>query len=532
MASAASAAAATAASSSVSGAASAVRRLVLVGGGHGHVQVIKALNRSARPRNLRVTLIDLHESASYSGMVPGCVSRLYSPDQTLIRLRPLAEWAGVDFVRGEVVDVDPDGRRVYLGDEREDESGVVNKATTMTDEGRRCVEYDAISFDIGSTTRGLLDTPGAAERAIPTRPISELVRRIDDAESDLRKRLESGDDDGGAGGGRGEGKGEVVRVVVVGGGPAGVELAMAMRARWDPVVADHPRASLEIVLLDSGEELLPSESAPCRSALRSVLDRRGVTVVPSASVVGIGPDEIRLGGGRPPVPYTHCIWATGALSLPLVDVSMRRGGLAVTDRGWIRVNPSLQSISHPSVFAAGDCAEIEGLECGSRSPPKAGVYAVRSGPILIKNLTRYLGFKDDADNGDDRLIRYRPQGDFLKLLMCGDGSALGFRFGLPLEGKWVWEMKDAIDRGFMDLFDAINLPPPGAGGTLDTEQYDAMREKWERLSPGDAADLLRRTDDGVNYSTAWKALRDMTADEEYKDDVLAAMGVTTEAGTA
>jgi selenide,water dikinase len=65
-----------------------------------------------------------------------------------------------------------------------------------------------------------------------------------------------------------------------------------------------------------------------------------------------------------------------------------------------------------------------------KSPPKAGVYAVRSGPILITNLVRSL----IGDDGDNRLelVQYTPQDEFLKLLMCGDGTALGFRFGIPL----------------------------------------------------------------------------------------------------
>ena len=98
-----------------------------------------------------------------------------------------------------------------------------------------------------------------------------------------------------------------------------------------------------------------------------------------------------------------------------------------TERGWILVNKYLQSTSHPYVFAAGDCSEI----VSQRSPPKAGVYAVRAGPILIQNLMISLLSIDAADNTTE-LVEYIPQNDFLKLMMCGDGTALGFRFGLPM----------------------------------------------------------------------------------------------------
>ena len=96
------------------------------------------------------------------------------------------------------------------------------------------------------------------------------------------------------------------------------------------------------------------------------------------------------------------------------------------ERGWILVNEYLQSTSHPFVFAAGDCSEI----VNRKSPPKAGVYAVRSGPILIQNLMTSLSI--NAADGAIELVKYVPQDDFLKLMMCGDGTALGFRFGVPL----------------------------------------------------------------------------------------------------
>jgi len=193
----------------------------------------------------------------------------------------------------------------------------------------------------------------------------------------------------------------------------------------------------------------------------------------------------------------------------------------VTNRGWIVVNENLESISHPGVFAAGDCNEIQ--RNGVKSPPKAGVYAVRSGPVLIENLTRKLS--------GEKLVNYEPQSDFLKLLMCGDGKALGFRFGIPLFGKWVWELKDHIDVMFMRLFD-VNLLPKvdvdGKGGSgkgekksYDTKQYDAYEAGRERPSASSAAADLLRTDDDVDYLHNWSILKEMVQDDDYKRDVLA-----------
>ena len=474
-----------------------MQRLVLVGGGHGHVQVIKALNRLSRPASVRVTLIDPQESASYSGMVPGCVSKLYTPEQTLIHLRPLAEWASIDYMKRSVVDVDPEKRKIYLNNAGDG------------DDTTSCVEYDAISFDIGSATRGLDETPGAAEYTIPTRPISDLVKRIADEEEVLKVKLENGSwkkEDG-------------AHVVVVGGGAAGIELSLAMRARWNYLFVneDGSGSTLKVTLLDSGDELLPNETLPCRQALRKVLSDRNIDVQHQAQVQEITKDEVTLDSGQK-IPYSHIVWATGANRHPLAD-KLRERGIAVSDRGWIRVGPTLQSVSHPEIFAAGDCCTIEDLPDNKPSPPKAGVYAVRAGPILIENLTGYL-----AGKSQDALTKYNPQSDFLKLLMAGDGTALGFRFGLPLFGKWVWLLKDNIDVMFMDLFQAKNLPvldESKVGDNLDTSQYDAAEDIKPRLDPKEAAGLLLRTDDDVDFQAAWSVLRNMMKDEEYKNNVLA-----------
>jgi len=156
-----------------------MRKIVLVGGGHAHVQVIKSLNRDARPSDVHVTLIDKQAQASYSGMVPGCVSNLYSLDQVQIDVGPLAEWAGDEFICGTVVGMtyDNEGCGKYVTVEVTDDNGsVISKH----------VPFDVISFDIGSTTRGFTSVPGAREHAISTRPISELVLRVQREEDKLK----------------------------------------------------------------------------------------------------------------------------------------------------------------------------------------------------------------------------------------------------------------------------------------------------------------------------------------------------------
>lgn len=447
------------------------QHLVLIGGGHAHAQVIKALNQKSRPSHLKVTLIDAQRSAIYSGMVPGCVSKLYHLEQTMLHLEPLCEWAGIDFINDEVLDVDLENRCICMRNTAEQ------------------IVFDAVSLDIGSTSRGIDEIPGASAWTIPTRPISKLVDRIQEAQLEL---------------------GNEAHVVVVGGGAAGIELSMSILGRWKPILG----SDLRVTVLDSGPELVPNESMTCRTALLQILDQKGIDVLHNCHVKEITKDAALLGTGEQ-IPCTHCLWATGAAAQPLAHRLGTRG-LAVNQRGWIQVNQHLQSISHPFVFAAGDCSNIEGLLTGV-SPPKAGVYAVRAGPILIENLSAYLQGMP--------LIKYTPQDDFLKLIVCGDGKALGFRFGHPIYGRWVMQLKDHIDQMFMSLFKEENLPTLNNDkASYDTSQYDADTESDRLpLHPQKAAELLRRTDDDVDYVQAWNVLRDMTKVPDYQRQVLARM---------
>ncbi|KAL7485905.1 hypothetical protein ACHAW6_011502 [Cyclotella cf. meneghiniana] len=560
-----------------------LQRLVLVGGGHAHVQVIKALNARARPENVHVTLIDLQSFAFYSGMVPGCVAKLYTLDQVQIDLHSLANWAGTDFIRGKVVGITlPTPNSTFANQQKLLHVELTDHRAIVHIQD---VPFDVVSFDIGSTTRDFTTVPGACRYCISTRPISDLIRRIETEEARwIEKRYQN---DASSADSRSN---RETKVVVVGGGAAGIELILAMRARWENISTipkngdESPRKShLSITLLDSNDELMPGESIACRTALRRILEKYRIQVRHNLIVREVTSARVRVSSRsednndstwNEEIPYTHCIWATGAQGTSRAFVPSQNShqktqphskaisphhphaqpqahdlshtlheqcGLAVSkDRGgWILVNPHLQSISHPYIFAAGDCCEM----VSGKSPPKAGVYAVRSGPVLITNLVRALNGEDGGSRSE--LAKYTPQDDFLKLLMCGDGTALGFRFGIPLVsasigslirdtlgvsqrniffkyGKWVWNLKNHIDLMFMDLFNVNNLSKEEGQkkGDYDTTQYDAAISRPSPLNPEEAAKLLVRTDDAVDFQVSWNVLRDMIADDEYKEEVL------------
>ena len=127
-------------------------------------------------------------------------------------------------------------------------------------------------------------------------------------------------------------------------------------------------------------------------------------------------------------------------------------------------------------FAVGDCAVLRSWP----EIPKAGVYAVREGAVLVDNLR--------AAVSGARLRAYTPQRDFLALLNLGDGIGLGARNGLPFSGRWVARLKDRIDRRFMERF--VVLDAEGAEDTPFMREMPPMDES-EMVCGGCAAKRRR-----------------------------------------
>ena len=195
----------------------------------------------------------------------------------------------------------------------------------------------------------------------------------------------------------------------------------------------------------------------------------------------------------------------------------------------------MQTIFHEDIFAGGDCCTIEGLSDNKDPPPKAGVYAVRAGPILIENISKLLECYALSASGKDpkyKMKSYDPQNDFLKLIVCGDGSALGFRFGYPFYGNWVWHLKDYIDSKFMNMFDVSKLPDCSkqeniahadcSNRNYDTSQYDDQLLVFDlnQISPTTASRLLQQTNNELSPDLAWSILRNMTMYPDYRDEVI------------
>jgi selenide,water dikinase len=387
-----------------------LKDLVLLGGGHSHVAVLKRFGMRPIP-GVRVTLVTRGVDTPYSGMLPGLIAGHYTRDEAHIDLQVLARFAGARVIVAEATGLDLAHRAVRIGD-------------------RPPIRYDVLSIDIGSTPS--LEVPGAAEHAVPVKPIDRFLDRW----TDVCTRLAS------AAGPR--------RLAVVGGGAGGVELILAARHRLlalGMTTVDH-------ALFAASDRILPDHNASVRRRFERILGERGVTVHAGQPVVAVTPGVLHTAGGR-----THAVgevlWTTEAAAAPW----LRESGLEVDEGGFVRVTDALQSVSHPDVFAAGDIAAMV------RHPrPKSGVFAVRQGPPLARNLRRRrLGRP---------LRRYRPQRRFLSLISTGDRYAVASRGRLAFEGAWVWRWKDRIDRTFMRRYQELPEMPPAPAPAVPTGLAD------------------------------------------------------------
>jgi selenide,water dikinase len=248
-------------------------------------------------------------------------------------------------------------------------------------------------------------------------------------------------------------------VAVVGGGAGGVELVLSMQYRLRrelKALGRNPEA-MRFVLLTSSDTVLPTHNPGVRARFARVLRERHVEVHTRSAVVKVSPGCLHTQDGRT-FDADETLWVTQAGGPAWLQTT----GLTLNERGFIRVNEQLQTLTDPAVFAAGDIADFT-----DRPLEKAGVFAVRMGKPLAENLRRSLR--------GEPLKAYRPQRDWLSLISTGDQHAVASRGALGFAGDWVWRWKDHIDRSFMRKFTELpamapERPPADASLALSAEE--------------------------------------------------------------
>ncbi len=371
--------------------------LRLVGAGHSHIIVIKRLGMAPVP-GIRITLISDDTHAPYSGMLPGLIAGHYSFDDCHIDLRKLCQWAGVQFIRSTVKRLDPMTKNI-----------ICHQYPSL--------RYDLLSINIGSQP-ALNTIRGTLAHGYAVKPVKQFLNGwhqwIQSVYSSNRQ----------------------YHIVMVGGGAAGVEVLLAMHYKLCNTTPIHAR----FTLVCADKHLLQSHNKHAQKFFTHHCRTLGIEIITGKRVIASTANHLLL-DDHTSLNADFVAWAINAEA----QTWPMKSGLKCDGKGFIQVDRYLCSVSHPDIFAVGDSAAFMPTPL-----PKAGVYAVRQGPILAHNLI--------ATFQQQSLRPFKPQHRFLSLLTTGNRHAIASHGPLFASGKWVWRWKNHIDQAFMARFNPTPMP--------------------------------------------------------------------------
>ena len=386
--------------------------LVLVGGGHSHVQTLRRLMiKPAQRGKLRVTLIAREVHTPYSGMLPGRVAGLYASHEMHIDLARLCQAANVRLVLDEVVELDADAQRVVA------------------------CQHPPLGYDILSLNSGAC--PGFAgveveAPVVPVKPIGQFLCAWENILADVQDAIS---------------RGSSRSLVVVGAGAGGVELSLAISKALESM----REGVVSLHLVECSDEILPGHNDGVQRWAERQLTRAGIAILKGFQVTRVTAQGLVSDAGAV-LPAHHVLWTTGVSAPPF----LRQSGLELNAQGFVSVNEYLQSLSHENLFAAGDVAHLSG-----QPRPKSGVYAVRAGPWLTENLFRFASRKP--------LRPYKAQPRALAIIGDSRGSAVASKAGFYAAGKSIFALKQVIDRRFMKRFETPTMKEE----SLDSDSLDS-----------------------------------------------------------
>ncbi|MBY0270982.1 MAG: FAD-dependent oxidoreductase [Burkholderiales bacterium] len=363
------------------------KRLLLIGGGHSHIEVIRRFGLDPEP-GVALTLVSPHRHTAYSGMLPGYIAGHYRFGDCHIDLDALCRQAGADRIEAAAGSLDLAKRVARCGAGTEQ-------------------FFDVLSIDAGSVPV-LAPIPGADRHGIAIKPVAQFLQRWAVLLATARKAATD------------------MQIAIVGAGTAGIEVALAMQHR---IRNEGGRARFTVI--GDGPVILAAHPRGVQRRFAAIMATRGIALRLNTRVQAAEPGALVLPGNER-LAADEIIWMTGAAAPAWPRVS----GLQTDADGFIAVDRHLQSLSHAAVFAAGDVASMQ------HAPrPKSGVYAVRQGPPLAENLRRALR--------GALLIEYHPQARALALISTGDRHAVASYGPFVFGGAWVWRWKNYIDMAFM-----------------------------------------------------------------------------------
>ncbi len=363
-------------------------KIVFAGGGHAHLHSLIRTKELVR-RGFEVTLINPSPHLYYSGMATGVISGVYDPDEHRMDVRRLVQGGGGTFVEGRIEEIRAQDRQFVLQDGDE-------------------IPYDAASVCLGSEVpRNAFPQSGAG--VVRVKPV-EQTRGI-------RNRLLSLAGD------------RVPRILVVGGGVAGCEVAANTLALFDRLGLEG-----EVIIAERGDSLLAEAPKKAREQILRFLTAKGARILLDTPVASFGDGVAWTRDGRE-IPCDLPILAVGITPPDLLSAS----NLATGQDGGLWVDRNLRSVSDGRLFGGGDCVSYRG-----EALPKLGVFAVRQGPVLFHNLRAALE--------GEPLKPYKPQKRFLYILNLGDGTGLAIYGPLVWRGRLSFMLKHRIDEKFVSRY--------------------------------------------------------------------------------
>ena len=395
------------------------KNIVLVGGGHSHVHVLKRYGMHPQP-GIRLTLISKDILIPYSGMVPGLISQTYKYSEGHIDLRRLASFANARLIHSSATQLDLLQKLVHVAE-------------------RPPVKYDLLSLDIGSTPA--VPSVSGAEHALPIKPLDKFLTE----QEKIREEVIN--------------KKNTYNIVIIGGGAGGVELSLSLdqQLRRNNALLQKNPNHLTITIIESKSTLLPDFNSAARKNLLNHITKRKIISLTKSRVDIINSNSVKLNTGEV-LAADKTILVTNAQP----PNWLLNTGLALDNNGFVRIDDFLRSISHPEVYATGDIASMENYDL-----PKSGVYAVRQGPVLAENLRRVFIGKNPKP--------YRPQKQSLALITTGDNGAVAARGSLAVSGKWVWRWKDKIDRRWISNYQTLPEMTGHKNASNDISDIEKMR---------------------------------------------------------
>ncbi|WP_299484697.1 NAD(P)/FAD-dependent oxidoreductase [Acaryochloris sp. IP29b_bin.137] len=369
---------------------SAPPHIVIIGAGFGGLQTAISLGGSAA----QVTLIDRNNYHTFVPLLYQVATATLEPEWIALPIHKLLHrYKNVQFVQGNVEAVDLAARRVQT------------EQVTL--------QYDYLVLATGSQTH-FQGVPGAKEYAWPLRTLEDAIALKHHLLQCIEQAAQISDSDQ---------RRQRLTITVVGGGATGVEVAGALvelcHQSWPKAYPWLRREPVQLILIQSGPELLPEFPHPLRSYTYKKLARLGVQVQVKTKVASVHPTDLELDSGVL-IPCATTIWTAGVQAThPPMQTAFPQG-----NRGKCSVLPSLQLQQYPEVYVLGDAAQVPDQTLAGVAPE-----ALQQGVCTARNLRRQLQGRTPQP------FRYFNKG---RLAIIGCFSGVGKIGPFPIRGFLGW----------------------------------------------------------------------------------------------